>query len=560
MRKLNLVALILFLTSMFVFSQDKIQTNHVLVIAGADDYLLPTAKDIYYLANNIANLENIYWVDNFDSLKNICNKLSLKSDEHDLVLFFMIGHGKGYASDPQNPFYGFSAVKPIISDTALIGFGKPFRENEIAWWGPRINSAYPRPRCVGLNKKDFFLRGNPKTQIFEGYGVKFVANINKLELADGTIVDDHSDWVKVIYYYAKCDVNQDTLFEYEAVNVSGDNQINGDDVGDIAFKVDTLINYSYGKFNIDNQGTRDYMFITRTDSEPKIAISLNPNIDDFSKMPIHGIVSEDGYIHAMDFNQDHDTDDYLYFNEQYQVGEKYISDYVLAELFFQIPGKKALFSGHCYGGGFHDVFFGSEIGVYAAAKDGAQAMALTYESGYMKALELKNGLFSGGKEKITIADLHNAGYQLIRNRCRYEFYSKVCYSNWPDQNIIYGPVIESNNFSSKTIIAYADGQEIESSVEDKRIVSMPTKTILSQNYPNPFNPETRINYSIAKSGNVKVMIYNMLGQKIITLIDEQKTTGHYSVNFNAENLESGIYFYRLTTNNYIKSKRMVLMK
>ncbi len=91
-------------------------------------------------------------------------------------------------------------------------------------------------------------------------------------------------------------------------------------------------------------------------------------------------------------------------------------------------------------------------------------------------------------------------------------------------------------------------------------VKTPTQFQLFQNYPNPFNPETRINYSIAKSGNVKVMIYNMLGQKIITLIDEQKTTGHYSVNFNAENLESGIYFYRLTTNNYIKSKRMVLMK
>ena len=119
--------------------------------------------------------------------------------------------------------------------------------------------------------------------------------------------------------------------------------------------------------------------------------------------------------------------------------------------------------------------------------------------------------------------------------------------------------MDSNNFSS-TIIAYADGRETVSSVEDKKIVSLPTQTILSQNYPNPFNPKTSINYSIAKAGHVKVMIYNMLGQKILTLVDENKTAGNYSVNFNAENLESGIYFYRLQTDNYIKSKRMVLMK
>ncbi len=83
---------------------------------------------------------------------------------------------------------------------------------------------------------------------------------------------------------------------------------------------------------------------------------------------------------------------------------------------------------------------------------------------------------------------------------------------------------------------------------------------LSQNYPNPFNPETRINYSIAKSGHVKIMIYNMLGKKILTLVDEQKTAGEHSVNFNAENMSSGIYFYRLQTKDFIKSRRMILMK
>ena len=431
MKALRLILLVLCVFCISAIA-DEIQTNYVLVIAGTDNYLLPTARDIYYLSNNIADPENIYWIDSSDSLRIIVNNKLSKVDEDDLVLIFMIGHGKGYASDPQNGNYGFSAVKPIISEKELIGFGKSRQENQIIWQGPRINRAYPRPRCVGLNKKDFFFRSIKGTQTFEGYGIKFVADVNKLELADGTIVDDHSNWVKVIYYYAKCDFDQDTFFQQEVFSTNNDDKLDGQDISDVAFKVDTLYSsYAYGEYNIDNVRTEDYMFIVRTDSGPRIAVSLNHNNDDFSEMPIHGIVSEDGYIHSLDFNQDGDYEDYLYFNEQYQIGKEFIADYELAKLFFSVSGKKALFAGNCYSGGFHDVFSGFQIGTYASTSDGATALALTYEEGYIKVLELNNNYFSGGREKITLAD-----YQNIRNRCRHEFWSKVCYSNWPDQNFI----------------------------------------------------------------------------------------------------------------------------
>lgn len=83
---------------------------------------------------------------------------------------------------------------------------------------------------------------------------------------------------------------------------------------------------------------------------------------------------------------------------------------------------------------------------------------------------------------------------------------------------------------------------------------------LSQNYPNPFNPSTKINYSIAKPGNVKIEVFDILGNRIKTLVDEFKQVGNYTVNFNAQNLSSGIYIYRIQANDYVKIMKMNLLK
>jgi len=83
---------------------------------------------------------------------------------------------------------------------------------------------------------------------------------------------------------------------------------------------------------------------------------------------------------------------------------------------------------------------------------------------------------------------------------------------------------------------------------------------LDQNYPNPFNPGTTINYTIGKSGNAKIIIYNSLGRKVKTLLNEYRPSGNYNVQFNAENLASGIYYYSLINSNTIKTKSMILLK
>ncbi|MBV6477926.1 MAG: hypothetical protein HGGPFJEG_00671 [Ignavibacteria bacterium] len=91
-------------------------------------------------------------------------------------------------------------------------------------------------------------------------------------------------------------------------------------------------------------------------------------------------------------------------------------------------------------------------------------------------------------------------------------------------------------------------------------INTPSEYMLSQNYPNPFNPVTSINYSIAAAGNVKLTIYNMLGKEVSVIVNEHKTPGNYTVNFNANNLSSGMYYYKLESGSYSETRKMMLIK
>ena len=83
---------------------------------------------------------------------------------------------------------------------------------------------------------------------------------------------------------------------------------------------------------------------------------------------------------------------------------------------------------------------------------------------------------------------------------------------------------------------------------------------LSQNYPNPFNPTTNIKFSVAKEGMVSLVVYDILGRKVATLVNEWMSNGKYTVDFNASNLSSGTYIYQLNVNGMRISKKMTLLK
>lgn len=88
----------------------------------------------------------------------------------------------------------------------------------------------------------------------------------------------------------------------------------------------------------------------------------------------------------------------------------------------------------------------------------------------------------------------------------------------------------------------------------------PESLELAQNYPNPFNPITIIQYSIPQRSNVTLKVYDVLGNEIATLVNEEKERGVYTVNFNASNMASGIYIYRITAGSFVETKKMILIK
>ncbi|MFI5405566.1 MAG: M6 family metalloprotease domain-containing protein [Nitrososphaerales archaeon] len=128
-----------------------------------------------------------------------------------------------------------------------------------------------------------------------------------------------------------------------------------------------------------------------------------------------------------------------------------------------------------------------------------------------------------------------------------------------------GTVIGSVGF--KNILGLAYEVTGITSVEDENDNSVPLNYNLSQNYPNPFNPTTRIEFSLPVESNVKLIVYNVLGQEIIRLIDDQMTAGNHSINWNASGnqVTSGIYFYELVASGtdereFRSTKKMILLK
>jgi len=141
-----------------------------------------------------------------------------------------------------------------------------------------------------------------------------------------------------------------------------------------------------------------------------------------------------------------------------------------------------------------------------------------------------------------------------------------------DQNSAHQIVPDWNDLINIPIIIYIDlGNDgiIDdtlmlknqiTNVEDRGNLYIPKEYKLEQNYPNPFNPTTTIKYSIPEESFVILKVYNLIGEEVATLVNAEQSTGNYEIEFNAVTLPSGIYFYRLQTENFVDTKKMMLMK
>jgi len=103
-------------------------------------------------------------------------------------------------------------------------------------------------------------------------------------------------------------------------------------------------------------------------------------------------------------------------------------------------------------------------------------------------------------------------------------------------------------------------RSVEITTNVKSISNNPSAYSLQQNYPNPFNPTTVISYQIPQQGFVTLKIFDVLGKEVTVLVNEEKPAGKYEVDFSAKGLASGVYIYRMKVNDFIESKKMILLK
>lgn len=143
---------------------------------------------------------------------------------------------------------------------------------------------------------------------------------------------------------------------------------------------------------------------------------------------------------------------------------------------------------------------------------------------------------------------------------------------WPQQNKMgdYFDMISDNEgvslawagtFNGEEDVYYSRINQTPVSVSNgQKGNQLPENFSLSQNYPNPFNPSTTIKYQLPQAEFVSLKVFDVLGDEIATLVKEEKSSGSYDVEFKAENLPSGTYFYKLQAGNFVETKKMVLIK
>jgi hypothetical protein len=138
---------------------------------------------------------------------------------------------------------------------------------------------------------------------------------------------------------------------------------------------------------------------------------------------------------------------------------------------------------------------------------------------------------------------------------RVKYYATVKFL--PDNKLQFIP---KNNVTAYTNIIPYDGSEFDRTGVEKENLGIPSEFALKRNYPNPFNPSTTISYALPKSAEVKLIVYDILGRELATLVNEKQTAGNYRVSFDGRNYASGIYFCKLTADAKVKTLKMMMLK
>ena len=164
----------------------------------------------------------------------------------------------------------------------------------------------------------------------------------------------------------------------------------------------------------------------------------------------------------------------------------------------------------------------------------------------------------------TATELNNLGFEIQRKRNDGQFES-VGFINGngttteTNQYSFIDKKVDAGNYSYRLMQKDFDGT-FAYSPEVEVEVSLPLEYSLEQNFPNPFNPTTTIRYAIPEDNFVSIKLYDVLGNEVITLVNEQQQAGRYEMLFNASSIASGVYYYQITSGNFNQTRKLVLMK
>jgi photosystem II stability/assembly factor-like uncharacterized protein len=168
----------------------------------------------------------------------------------------------------------------------------------------------------------------------------------------------------------------------------------------------------------------------------------------------------------------------------------------------------------------------------------------------------------------TKTEVNNYGFELERSKmfdAKSETWEKIGFingngnSNSPKSYFYEDKNVTAGKYSYRLKQIDNDGQFEYSKIIEVNL-SLPVKFELSQNYPNPFNPVTTIRFSLPQSGNVKLTVFNILGEEVTQLVNGFKEAGVHAINFNAENFNSGLFIYKMEANGFVQSRKMLLVK